>query len=141
MVGISAQHHENAYAADIWLTSWAHRAYLVATGFFGGGDVAHLFVGHFVLILFVLLTMLSTRFVMLEGYSIIARVYDIGLKFLKVLFGVALVVFLAIWTVRIYQFVYPDLASREAAKAAATQAVDRGTVWMHWLWSQAGHKV
>ena len=133
----------NVTDTEIWITGHAHDCFHVLAAIFGGGERGQTVAGNLALAIFVVFTMLSTRFVLREGYGVAVQVYDIGITVLKIILGLALVIFLGIWTVRIYRFVYPGQSlmpaadHMQAAETMATQAMKEGkeSIWK-WAWAK-----
>jgi len=106
-----------------WITGNAHNVYLMAVGLFGGGPWAQAIVGNAALAVVTVLTVLSARFV-------VAQVWDIGVALLKIVAALLFAVFCAVWTVRVYVFVYGT------ATPAMPSFGSGDTAWssMAWRW-------
>ena len=135
--------HVDAEDVDTWITDRAYAGFMVVVGVFGAGDKAHLIVGNLLLALFVIFTCLSLRLVLREINGVGLQVWEIGLTLLKIVIGVAVVVFLVIWTFRTYRFMYPGYAAaveRQATervmKEAAGEGVQTLASWWQIVWSK-----
>lgn len=136
-----------------WITGHAHECYLVVVGLFGGHESAPAIVGNIALAMFVTITFITATYafssatavgIQLAGIgaqiaAIGSQLVCIGWRLLQFIVFAGIVLFLGVWTVRLYGFVYPGQAPVHAAavKEAASQAVTNGTGWMTDWWNKA----
>lgn len=136
-----------------WITGHAHDCFTFAVGLFGGNESAPAIVGNVSLALLVVVTFITAMCAFSSATSVGVQIAGIGAQIAAIgnnLLGIGwrllqfillagIVMFLGIWTVRLYGFVYPGQAPvhANAVKTAATQAMTNGTSWMTEWWSKA----
>ena len=103
---------------------YAHQVYVYAVELYGDGDRGHLVVGNLALAFIFIVTCLGVWYVLRE-------VSVLGLKLLKIIIEMALVLLFACWTLELYQFVYPNDEVKVQAKQLSQETLDDWGSYFH----------